>query len=136
MGIGRDHLRPGSWDIWRRATGVVAIYALLLQGILLGFAGVATSLSPDQGYPAFDLCLTGHQDGPLAPADLPGHNGNAHCIFCFAGTHYASAPPPPLVSSRRFDLAIENVRWPLDDWRLPDFYEYSSALPRGPPRGA
>jgi hypothetical protein len=135
MGIGWDHLRPGSWGIWRRAIGVLVIYAVLLQSALLGFAGVAASVSGDDSYPAFELCLNGHQGGPLAPNDLPGHQGDTHCIFCFAGTHFA-AGPPPLSSFRRFTLEITSIWWPLDEWRLPDFYDDSSALPRGPPLDA
>jgi hypothetical protein len=135
MGIGRHHLRPGPWRLWRRAVGVVLIYALILQSVFLGFAGIAASASTDDGLPAFELCLNGHQDGPLSPAELPGHHGNTHCIFCFAGTHYAPGPPLPS-SFQRVDLEIGNAWWPVDSWRLSDFYEYSRFQPRGPPLGA
>jgi hypothetical protein len=133
MGVGWDRLRAGSWGICRRALGVALIYAVVLQGIFLGFAGVATGVAVDEGYPAFELCLSGHQGGPLAPADLPGHHGNTHCILCFTGAHYGPGPPAPFSIER--NLEIGNVRWPVADWRLSAFFEYSSAQPRGPPFG-
>jgi hypothetical protein len=134
MGIDRGGPSPGWWRFWRRAVGVVVIYAVVLQGALLGFAGVAASVSADEGLPAFELCLNGHQDGPLSPADLPGHHGNTHCILCFAGTHYAPGPRP--FSTERVNLEIGNAWWPVNNWRLSAFFEYSSAQPRGPPFGA
>ena len=132
MGIQRDRLSPGWARFWRRAVGVVLIYAVVIQSLFLGLAGVAASASTNDGLPAFELCLNGHQDSPLSPADLPG---STHCIFCFAGTHFASAPPP-LVSFQRINLEVGDAWWPLENWRLPDFYEYSSAQPRGPPLDA
>jgi hypothetical protein len=132
MGIQRDRLSPGSACFWRRAVGAVLIYAVVVQSLFLGLAGVAASASTGDGLPAFELCLNGHQDSPLSPADLPG---STHCIFCFAGTHFASAPPP-LVSFQRINLEVGDAWWPLENWRLPDFYEYSSAQPRGPPLDA
>jgi hypothetical protein len=135
MGIGWGHLGSGSRRLWRRTVGIVVIYAVVLQSVFLGFAGVPASASTDGALPGFELCLNGHQDGPLSPADLPGHHGNTHCIFCFAGTHFASGPPP-LTFFQRIDLEIGNAWWPLDNWRLSDFYEYSRFQPRGPPLGA
>jgi hypothetical protein len=132
MGIQRDRLSPGSACFWRRAVGAVLIYAVVIQSLFLGLAGVAASASTGDGLPAFELCLNGHQDSPLSPAAPPG---STHCIFCFAGTHFASGPPP-LVSFQRINLEVGDAWWPLDNWRLPDFYEYSSAQPRGPPLDA
>jgi hypothetical protein len=134
MGIDRESQSPGWRRWWRRAIGVVVIYAVVLQTVFLGFAGVAASASTNEGWPAFELCLSGHQDAPLSPADLPGHHGNTHCIFCFAGTHFAPGPPASF-SIQRVNLEIGNVRWPVADWRLSAFFEYSSAQPRGPPFG-
>jgi hypothetical protein len=98
-------------------------------------SGVAASSSASEGLPAFELCLNGHQGGPLSPSDVPEHHGTTHCIFCFAGTHYGSGPPAPF-SFQRINLEIGNAWLPVDNWRLPDFYEYSSAQPRAPPLGA
>jgi hypothetical protein len=135
MDIARSHFGRGWARVWRRLVGVVVIYAVVLQSVFLGFAGIAASASTDEGLPAFELCLNGHQGGPLSPADLPGHHGNTHCIFCFTGTHHASGPPPPF-SFQRINLELGNAWWTVDDWRLSDFYEYSRSQPRGPPLDA
>jgi hypothetical protein len=132
MSIQRGQLSPGLARFWRSSLRVVLICAVVIQSLFLGFAGVAASVSADDGLPTFELCLNGHQDGPLSPADLPG---STHCIFCFAGTHFASGPPP-LASFQRINLEVGDAWWPLENWRLPDFYEYSSAQPRGPPLDA
>jgi hypothetical protein len=134
MGIDRGGLNPGWRRIWQRAIGVVVIYALVLQSVFLGLAGVAASVSADEGLPAFELCLNGNQDGPLSPAGLPGHHDNTHCILCFAETYCPPGLPPSSVE--RVNLEIENALWPVSSWHLSAFFEYSSAQPRGPPFGA
>jgi len=131
----RSQFGCGWARVWRRLVSVVVIYAVVLQSAFLGFAGIAASASTDEGLPAFELCLNGHQDGPFSPADLPGHHGNTHCILCFAGTHCAPGPPAQF-SFQRFNLEIAHAWWPPDSWRLSDLYEYSSAQPRAPPLGA
>src|ERR1700730_4879359 len=90
--------------LWRRLTGVVVIYALVLQSLFFGLvAAPASALAAgDGGFPAFELCQHGPDGAPLAPADVPGHHGDAHCIFCFAGSpHYLGPGPLPSSLSRQ-----------------------------------
>src|SRR4051812_43232216 len=79
--------------LWRSVVGLVAAYALALQGILIAFSGAQLAATPhDHASAGFELCLIGTQDGiqddpgsPAMPA-MPQHLD--HCVFCFAGVHH------------------------------------------------
>jgi len=124
--------------LWRRLTGAVVIYALILQSLLFGFAGAPTAaLASVDGFPAFELCQHGPNGAPVSPADLPGHHGDTHCIFCFAGAnHFLGQGPLPLALSRQADLKAEKTWWPADNQRVSILSKYSIARPRGPPLSA
>ncbi|HEY6258421.1 MAG TPA: DUF2946 domain-containing protein [Xanthobacteraceae bacterium] len=132
MGIERGGLRSG----WRRAVGVVAIYALIFQSLFFGLAAVPVAVGAldDQGLPVFELCLNGSQDGPPSPADLPGHHDDNHCVFCSLNTHHCLGSPPPSAFDRLY-LDVATAWLPAEDWRLPAFHEHSNAQARGPPLG-
>jgi hypothetical protein len=125
--------------LWRRLTSIVAIYALVLQSLIFGFAAApaAALASVDGGSPAFELCVHGTDGAPVSPADLPGHHGNTHCIFCFAGgNQYLAQGPLPLSPSWQIDLQAGNALWPADHRRVSILARYSIARPRGPPLSA
>jgi hypothetical protein len=131
--------QPNSTErcLWRRLTGVVAIYALILQGMLMGFAAAPAAAASDDGLPAFELCLHGPDGAPVAPADMPGQHGDAHCMFCFAGTqHYLGQGPLPSSLFGRVDLKSASLWWPADNRRVSVLSRYSIARPRGPPLSA
>jgi hypothetical protein len=133
--------QPDATDrrLWRRLTGIVVIYALILQSLFFGFVAAPTAAlaSVDDGFPAFELCQHGPQGAPVSPADLPGHHGNTHCIFCFAGAnHYLGQGPLPLSPSWQVQLKAENTWWQADNRRVSLLSKYSIARPRGPPRSA
>jgi hypothetical protein len=124
--------------VWRRLTGVVVIYTLVLQSLIFGFVAAPTlALASVDGSPAFELCQHGPDGAPVSPADLPGHHGDAHCVFCFAGTNHYLGPaplPPALIS--QIDLQSEIALWPVDNRRESVLSRYSIARPRGPPLSA
>jgi hypothetical protein len=125
---------------WRRLgrqlIGVVAIYALILQSVFLGAAGAPPppNAAADEGLPAFELCLNGVHNAPLSPTDLPGHQGDIHCIFCFVVAHHFVWSSYFLF--KQVDLAIGNVWWSGISAPLVFRPEYSIARPRGPPLSA
>jgi hypothetical protein len=133
--------QPDATDrrLWRWLTGIVVIYALILQSLLYGLvaAPVPALASSDGGFPAFELCQHGPDGAPLAPADMPGHHGDAHCIFCFAGTaHYLGPGPLPSSQFGRADPKSASLWWPADNRRISILARYSIARPRGPPLSA
>ena len=67
---------------WRQAIGWVAVYAFVLQGILLGLAGPQLTASAAPGH---ELCLNDPGDDGIGPGQLPGkHDGTIHCWLCIA----------------------------------------------------
>jgi hypothetical protein len=132
--------QPSATDrrLWRRLTGMVVIYALVLQSLLFGLvAAPASALASGDGFPAFELCQHGPDGAPLAPADMPGHHGDAHCIFCFAGTPHLLGPgPQPSSLFGQTDLKSASLWWPADNRRVSILARYSIARPRGPPLSA
>jgi hypothetical protein len=133
--------QPSATDrrLWRRLTGIAVIYALVLQSLFFGFVAAPASAlaSVDDGFPAFELCQHGPDGAPVSPADLPGHHGTTHCIFCFAGTHhYLAQGPLPLAQLAQADLKSGSPWWPVDIRRVSILSKYSIARPRGPPLSA
>jgi hypothetical protein len=125
--------------LWRRLTGVVVIYALVLQSLFFGIVAAPASAlaSVDDGFPAFELCQHGPDGAPVVPVDLPGHHGNTHCIFCFSGTqHYLGQGPLPLSHFGQVDLKFASSWWPTDNRRVSILSKYTIARPRGPPLSA
>jgi hypothetical protein len=116
----------------------VVIYALVLQSLFFGFVAAPTNaLATVDGFPAFELCQHGPDGAPVSPADLPGHHGDTHCIFCFAGTSHCLGPAPlPLAFGRQVDPQAETAWWPVDIRRVSVLSKYSIARPRGPPLSA
>ena len=138
MGIARPQSSYIQRGLWRRLTGVVVIYALVLQSLFFGFVAAPTlALASVDGFPAFELCQHGPDGAPVSPADLPGHHGDTHCIFCFAGTnHYLGSAPLSLALGRQVDPQSETAWWPAYNRRVSILSKYSIARPRGPPLGA
>jgi hypothetical protein len=137
MGMESARAGLGPRRRWRQFVGAVAIYALVIQSVLLAAFCVplAANASAGAGLPAFELCLHGGDNGPLSPADQPGQHPGNHCIFCFAGTHHSLAAPPQF-SIQQVTMEIGSHWQPENPWRLATFSQYSVARPRGPPLSA
>jgi len=117
---------------WRRLVGAAAIYALVLQPLLLAAAGSQLAQAS-----AFDeislaqLCL--HQsDGSAAPSEQPKHPAHQHCLLCFTGAyHLLNAPEPTSLSV--VDFEFRKLDQSMHPPRLVWSSDYSVARPRGPP---
>jgi hypothetical protein len=122
----------------RGVIGIVVSYAVAIQSLLVGFAGILQPASADESFSAFELChgLNGAQSAPGAPNGVPGHVGGNHCIFCYAGSHLAAGAPPPPRLYHRLDVEIRTVDWTSNTLRLSFSHNYSIAQPRGPPPSA
>jgi hypothetical protein len=91
---------------WRRLTGWIAAYLLVLH---VGFAGISTGHYFAQAGDAVHgaaLCLNGTDD-PSSPADAPLHSSHdkIHCVLCAGGGNLAlssvevPAAPQPILAS-------------------------------------
>jgi hypothetical protein len=129
---GRSKLRP----FWRKLIGVVAIYALVMQPLLLAVVGsqIAQASAFDE-LSLSQLCEHALDGSPVAPADQQKHPAQQHCLQCFAGAfHLLGAPQPVGVAS--VDQAFRKLRQSGHPLRLFSSSQYSVARPRGPPLSA
>jgi hypothetical protein len=136
MGNGQNRANLKPWLFWRRLVSAAAIYALIMQPLLLAVVGtqIANASALDD-FSLSQLCLNATDSSPVAPSDQPRHHGHNHCIFCFAGAfHLLDAPEP--VTIKHDHLVASEVRQSAYPQRLPVFSRYSVARPRGPPLGA
>src|SRR5215468_12583769 len=118
---------------WARLTGIVAAYALVLQGFVFAIAsaqGVAHAPAADTQL-GYVLCLHDAGDEPLLPSDTDRRDCT-HCIVCTSGAGPVVVPPPAI---HRVTLGIVAITssWPLGD-RQPPLRGHSPGTgPRGPP---
>jgi hypothetical protein len=117
--------------LWRPFIGIVIAYAVAAQSLLIVLGGFSALAQADSAAPAFELC---HHDAgaPGLPAQVPGHPGCSHCIFCFAGSHHAVMGSPPSLFRRLAAVVIE-AAVVVDRHDLPHLSAHSIASPRGPP---
>jgi hypothetical protein len=122
----------GSKGLWRRLVSWVAVYALVLQSILVGMAGVRAAAAPD-GIAGFELCQHS-PDGGGTDTGIPGPHSLDHCKFCLSIAH-AVAPAPRALPRVTFRVVL-TLAQPAHDSDIPAppalFYE----PPRGPPIAA
>ena len=123
MGIDPHH------PLWRRFTAGIAIYALILQGILVGLAGPYSTMAA----PGHELCLSGADDGAIAPGDQPSqHDGKTHCPLCVAGGPPIVAPTRAAIPGFAFTDA-GNAAWLADDQNEATSLRTSGYRSRAPP---
>jgi hypothetical protein len=133
MQIGANQASSRARPLWRRLVSALAIYALVLQPLLMAIEGsqlaqaaVLDDISLSQ------LCAHNSDSGPAAPSDQQKYPYHDRCIQCFAGAyHFLDAPEPVTVALtsqefRKFDH-------PGLGFRLSSSSLYSVARPRGPP---
>jgi hypothetical protein len=136
MGIRPNHTRLERRRFWQRLVGAAAIYALIMQPLLLSFVGAQLAqASALDGYSLSQLCLHATDGSPLSPADQQKHPADHHCDLCFAGAfHLLDAPRSIAVQYVRSEIG--EVRLSAHPLRLSSFSRYSVARPRGPPLSA
>jgi hypothetical protein len=119
---------------WRSVVGLVAAYALALQGILIGFSGAQLAATPyDHAASGFELCLNGSQDDSGSPA-IPQHLD--HCLFCFAGVHHCALDAATQSYVGYGSFGQGSALAGATRSRPSDSSKYSIARPRGPPISA
>jgi hypothetical protein len=136
MGIRPNHTRLERRRFWQRLVGAAAIYALIMQPLLLSLisAQLANASTLD-GLSLTQLCLHATDGSPLSPPDQQKHPADHHCDLCFAGAfHLLDAPRPAVVQYVRSEIG--EVRQSAHPLRLSSFSRYSVARPRGPPLSA
>jgi hypothetical protein len=120
---------------WRRLVSAAAIYALVIQPLLLAVVGAQLAqASAVDDLSLAQLCVHQTDGGPTAPADGQTHPANDHCLLCFAGAFHLLDAPEPTVSHA--DPASSKVRPSARQPRLTSSSRYSIARPRGPPISA
>ena len=95
---------------WRQLATWVALYALILQTLLVGVSGPARAGNAlaDQA-----LCLHDGEDTGALPGEGPaGEHDPTHCLLCIAIAYQALLParmPAPALSA----LAVMTAFWPV-----------------------
>jgi hypothetical protein len=122
---------------WRSVVGLVAAYALALQGILIGFSGAQLAATPyDHAASGFELCVNGGQDDSELPATpaIPQHLD--HCLFCFAGVHHCALDAAAQSHAEYGSFGQGSTLAATTRSRPSYASDYSIARPRGPPISA
>jgi hypothetical protein len=135
MDIRQNRIGLGLRRFWRRLVGAAAIYALVMQPLLLAVGPQLADASALDDLTLSQLCLHTTDGSPVAPADQTKYPAHNHCLRCFAGAfHLLDAPQPVTVSS--VSLEFRKVQRSAPPLRLCSFSKYSVARPRGPPLSA
>jgi len=130
-----DQARSRRRFLWRRLVGAVAIYALVMQPLLLIVAESQSAPASTAEQSFSELCLHDANDGPGAPSDQQRHPAHQHCLQCFNGAFHLLGWPQPAT----FAFADRDFSEPDTSGRalrLPSSSPYSIASPRGPPVSA
>jgi hypothetical protein len=136
MKTARNQASSG-WSFWRRLVTAAAIYALVVQPLLLAIAGTQLAqASALDDVSLSQLCLHQADGSPAAPADQQQkHSADSHCLLCFAGAfHLLGVPDPTAVSL--FGAEMRRLRQSERPFGLTASSRYSLACPRGPPLDA
>lgn len=120
---------------WRRLVGAVAIYALVMQPLLLTVVGAQLAqASVLDDITLSQLCVHDADGTPVAPADQEKHAAHQHCLQCFSGAFVLGSPQSVVAASA--DREFRKLRQSGRALRLPSSSQYSVARPRGPPLSA
>ena len=136
MGIRPTHINLERRRFWRRLVSAAAIYALIMQPLLLSLIGDQfANASTLDDLSLSQLCLHATDGSPLSPADQQKHPADHHCDLCFARAfHLLDAPRP--ITAQYVGSGIGEVLQSAHPLRLSTFARYSVARPRGPPLSA
>src|SRR5580704_11726088 len=98
MDIRQNRIGLGLRRFWRRLVGAAAIYALVMQPLLLAVGPQLADASALDDLTLSQLCLHTTDGSPVAPADQTKYPAHNHCLRCFAGAlHLLDAPQPVTV---------------------------------------
>jgi hypothetical protein len=126
------NLRP----FWRRLVGAIAIYALVMQPLLLTVLGAQLAQASALDEVTFSqLCLHDTAGGPVAPAGQQKNPVPQHCLQCFLGA-FVLLGAPQSASVALAEQEFRNLRLSGRALRLASTSQYSVARPRGPPLNA
>ena len=118
--------------LWRRLVSLAAIYAFVLQSVVVGMAAFPSAAAAD-GIAGFEICQHGLDGaGGGTPAQHP--LDHEHCTFCLSMVH-AIAPAPRALPRVLFDVIVA-LSLPSQDNDLPAAPKSSNEQPRGPPTEA
>jgi hypothetical protein len=118
---------------WRRLVGVVAIYALVMQPLLLTVAASQLAQASVLDEITFSpLCLHNADNSPVAPSDQQKYPAHQHCLQCFSGA-FVLLDAPQSVTVASVDREFRRLRQSGRALRLSSASPYSIARPRGPP---
>ena len=136
--MGVEQNRPGVRPLlfWRRLISAAAVYALVMQPLLLAVVGsqIAQASAFDE-LALSQLCEHAHDGSPVVPADQQKRPAHHHCVQCFSGAfHLLDVPQTLTVASA--DREFRKLRQSGRPLRLSSFSQYSVASPRGPPLSA
>jgi hypothetical protein len=133
MGIVRNQA-SSRLGFWRRLVGAAAIYALVMQPLLLAVVGTQLAqASALDNFSLSELCL--HRIDGSPAGDQQKHSADSHCLLCFAGAfHLLDAPDPTTASLVSPEMG--KLRQSAQPLRLNSTPRYSVARPRGPPLSA
>jgi DUF2946 family protein len=116
----------------RGLLGAAAIYALIMQPLLLAAGSQLAQASAIDEIALTQLCLHQADNSPTAPAGQSKHPAHNHCLLCFTGAfHLLNAPDTTTVSAIDFEIRKldRSTHPPRPAWSS----KYSAARPRGPP---
>jgi hypothetical protein len=136
MGIRLNHTSLERRRFWQRLVGAAAVYALIMQPLLLSLIGAQLANASNlDGLSLSQLCLHPTNGGPISPANPHEHPADHHCDLCFAGAFYLLDAARP-IAVQHVSSEIGEVRQSLHPLRLSPLARYSVARPRGPPLSA
>jgi hypothetical protein len=120
-------------SVWRKLFGVIAIYALVMQPLLLT---AAESLQVQEALldeiSLSQLCSHDADGHPVTPADRGQHPAHQHCLQCFS-IAFVLLGTPQSSNFADADRQSRKLRHSGHELRLSLMFQYSAARPRGPP---
>ena len=136
MGIRPNHTSLERRRFWQRLVGAAAIYALIMQPLLLSLVGAQLANASNlDDFSLSQLCQHATDSSPISPADPQKHPADHHCDVCFTGAfHLLDAPQPIALQYVRSEIG--EMRQSPHPLRLSTSARYSVARPRGPPLSA
>lgn len=117
---------------WRRLVGAAAIYALVMQPLLLAAGAQFAEASVLDNVAFSQLCQHNADGSPVSPANQEHHPAHQHCLQCFSGAFALLGAPQSFVVAS-IDRQFRKLRESGRSLRLPSLSQYSVARPRGPP---
>ena len=131
----RSNQAQSKRPFWHRLVGVVAIYALVMQPLLLTMLGsqLVQAAALDQVNYG-QLCEHNADGSPVTPSDQQQAPAHQHCLQCFSGAFHLF-DTPQVVTVVTADQRFRTVRHQHRALKLVAS-NYSAASPRGPPLSA